>query len=215
MGYAVGDIVAAHTTEERTVVALLSPLRAALIDILRAKALRTLDTPIRLSSGEWSSDFIDGKVGLAAWKDLRVASEAIVETVAGAGLRFDAVGGPTLGADALAVGIAAMSDTEWFVVRKQPKRHGTQRWIEGSRVGTGSKLLLVDDVVTTGGSILEASRIVEETGAEIVAAVTLVDRSDSARPKLEERGIDYFPMATYRDLGINPVSLGVVARSAS
>ena len=56
---------------------------------------------MRLSSGEWSSYFVDAKEGLAAWSDLRVASEAIVETVAGAGLRFDAVGGPTLGADAL------------------------------------------------------------------------------------------------------------------
>ena len=66
------------------------------------------------------------------------------------GFRFDAVGGPTLGADALAVGIAAVSDTSWFVVRKEPKGHGTKRWIEGARLGPGVKTLLVDDVVTTG-----------------------------------------------------------------
>ena len=115
----------------------------------------------------------------------------------------------------LAVGIAAVSDTKWFVVRKQPKGHGTKRWIEGARVGPGDNLLLVDDVVTTGASILEAFHIVAETGAEIGAAATLVDRSDSARLKLEELGIAYFPMATYRDLGIKPVSLGVVASAAS
>ena len=188
-----------------------SPVREQLLEILCDKALRTLDKPVRLSAGGWSSHFIDGKEGLAAWRDLRVACQAIVETVHSAGFRFDAVGGPTLGADALAVGIAAVSDTSWFVVRKEPKGHGTKRWIEGARLGPGVRTLLVDDVVTTGGSILKALRVVEETGAEVVAAVTLVDRSDRARPKLEQRGTPYFPMATYGDLEIEPVTLGVVA----
>ena len=196
-------------------VGLRSTLREELLELLRAKALRALDRPVRLSSGGWSSHFVDGKEGLAAWGDLRVACRAIVEAVTAAGLRFDAVGGPTMGADALAVGIAAVSDTSWIMVRKEPKEHGTKRRIEGARIGLGTKILLVDDVVTTGGSILRALDIVEETGAEIVAAVTLVDRGDLARPKLEERGIAYFPMATYEDLDIEPVTFGVVASAAS
>lgn len=195
-------------------VGMRSSLREELLEILRSKALRALDQPVRLSSGGWSSHFVDGKEGLAAWRDLRVASRAIVESVADAGLRFDTVGGPTMGADALAVGIAAVSNTSWFMVRKEPKGHGTKRWIEGARIGPGVKALLVDDVVTTGGSILKAWQIVEETGAEIVAAVTLVDRGDLASDKLEELGIAYLPMATYADLGIEPVKYGVVVSAA-
>ena len=190
---------------------LSSPIREQLLEIIRTKALRSLDQPVRLSSGGWSSHFIDGKAGLAAWRDLEVACRAMVEAVADAGLRFDAAGGLTLGADALAVGIAAVSNTRWFVVRKEPKGHGTKRRIEGARVGPGVRTLLVDDVVTTGASIIKALDSIEETGAEVVAAVTLVDRSELARPKLEDRGLVYLPMATYRDLGIDPVTRGVLA----
>ena len=192
-----------------------SPLREQLHEILHAKALRSLKNPVRLSSGALSSHFIDGKKGLAAWRDLHVASQAIVETITDAGLSFDAVGGLTLGADALSVGVAAVSDTSWFVVRKDRKEHGTKRRIEGARIGPGTKILLVDDVVTTGGSILTALDIIEGSGADIVAAVTLVDRGERARAKLRERGVAYFPMATYEDLDIEPVTFGVVARAAS
>ena len=183
----------------------LSSLHEQLIEILRAKGLRRFDEPVRLASGEMSSDFIDGKAALAEWRDLRTASEAIVETVNNAGRRFNAVGGLTMGADALAVGIAAVSCSQWFFVRKEPKDRGTRRLIEGAQVEQGVKVLLVDDVVTTGGSILKAFEIVKETGAEVVAAVTLVDRSKLARPRFEKLGVGYFPMATYETLGIDPV----------
>ena len=108
-----------------------------------------------------------------------------------------------------------MSDTSWFVVRKARKDHGKKRRIEGARIRTGDKILLVDEVVTTGGSIFRALDTVVETGADVVAAVTLVDRGESAGRKLEDRGVPYFPMATYEDLGIEPVTFGVVATAAS
>ena len=170
---------------------------------------------MKLASGAWSSDFVDGKEALAAWRDLRIACEAIAETVHDAGHRFDAVGGLTMGADALAVGIAAVTDTRWFFVRKESKQRGTRRWVEGAQIGPGDRILLVDDVVTTGGSILRAFDIIQRTGAEVVAAVTLLDRSDLARPKFEDRGIDYFPMATYESLGIEPVNLEPVVAAAT
>lgn len=72
-------------------------------------------------------------------------------------------------------------------------------------------MLLVDDVVTSGGSIIKAyDRVREDTGAVIVAAATLVDRSELARPALASRGVPYFPMATYAELGIPPVGRGSV-----
>ena len=183
----------------------LSPLRRELLEILKERGYRRLDQPIRLASGAMSSDFIDGKEALAEWRHLRLACEAIVEAVAADGHRFDAVGGLTLGADALAVGIAAVHDCRWFFVRKEPKKRGTRRWVEGAQIGPGDTVLLVDDVVTTGGSIFKALDIVDQTGATTVAAVTLVDRSGLAGPQFEQRRIGYYPMITYDLLGIDPV----------
>jgi orotate phosphoribosyltransferase len=94
------------------------------------------------------------------------------------------------------------------LVRKEPKSRGTRRLIEGARIGSGDKVLLVDDVVTTGGSILKALSAIKETGAKVVAAVTLVDRGDHARPRFDGLGVPYFPMATYEDMNIDPVYFG-------
>ncbi|MXZ99955.1 MAG: orotate phosphoribosyltransferase, partial [Acidimicrobiaceae bacterium] len=90
---------------------------------------------------------------------------------------------------------------------------GTRRWVEGAQIGPGDTVLLVDDVVTTGGSIFKALDIVDQTGATTVAAVTLVDRSGLAGPQFEQRRIGYYPMITYDLLGIDPVE--PVAAAAS
>ena len=184
---------------------LLSPLRQDLLRILKQRGHRKLDEPIRLASGAWSSDFVDGKEALAEWRHLKLACEAIVEAVTADGHSFNVAGGLTMGADALSVGIAAVSDCRWFFIRKEAKQRGTRRWVEGAQIGPGDRVLLVEDVVTTGGSIFKALDIVDQTGAQTVAAVTLVDRSGLAGPQFEQRGIAYYPMATYESLGIDPV----------
>lgn len=182
--------------------------KVKLQELLKSKALRHLEAPVQLASGEWSSEFIDGKEALARYEDLEFACQAIVETVHARGITFRAVGGLTLGADALAVGVAAVCRGEWFFVRKTPKDRGTRRMIEGAQIGAGWTVFLVDDVVTTGGSILQAYEVIAETGAKVVGAATLVDRGDVAAAKFAELGVPYFPMATYRDLGIPPVGRG-------
>ena len=176
--------------------------RTKLREILRAKGLTELAEPVRLASGNYSRYFIDGKVALGAGDDLRLAAEAINERVTAASVNFDAVGGLTLGADALCAAIAVVSGANWFIVRKEAKGRGTNRLVEGTRIGEGSRVLLIDDIVTTGGSILKAYESVQATGAEVVAAVTLADRGDDARRSFDERGVPYFPMATYHDMGI-------------
>lgn len=176
-----------------------------LIELLREQGLRRLPAPVQLASGEMSEYFVDGKEALAHYDDLEVACTEIVQRVRGAGIDFEAAGGLTLGADALAVGIAAVARCRWFFVRKEPKSRGTRRLVEGAQIGQGSRVLLVDDVVTTGGSILQAYEAVTGVGATVVAAVTLVDRGDAARQSFAELDVPYFPMATYHDLGIPPV----------
>lgn len=181
-----------------------SPLPAveAARAILVAKAIQHFDEPIELASGKMSNLFIDGKAGLAEAADLKVACEAIAALVAEAGITFDAVGGPTLGADHLAVGTAMITDSSWFIVRKEPKGRGTGRQIEGAFVGAGVKVLVVEDIVSTGGSLLKAVDVITKTGATIVAAATLIDRGQAASVEFADRNIPYFTIGTYADFDL-------------
>jgi orotate phosphoribosyltransferase len=110
-----------------------------------------------------------------------------------------------MGADQFAHGVAVVTGCEWFVVRKEPKGRGTNKVVEGGTVGAGVRVLLVDDIVTTGGSIQKAYECVVGLGAEVVLACTVVDRGDVAARFFAERGVPYEPLLTYRDLDIPPV----------
>lgn len=179
--------------------------RAELIDLICKRGLIKRTEPFRLSSGELSYDYIDGKLVVADGEGMKLAANAILALADAHDAHFNVVGGLTMGADALAHGIALVGNCGWFTVRKQRKEHGKQRQIEGTELGSSSRVLLVDDVVSTGGSILEALDAVQATGASVVLAVTLVDRGDHAAGRFRERGIAYEPVATYSELGIEPV----------
>ena len=104
------------------------------------------------------------------------------------------VGGMTMGADPLASAVSLMSHLAQqplhaFYVRKEPKGHGTNRWIEGLfGVPPGARLAMVEDVVTTGGSTLKAIERVEEAGYGVEAVAALVDRQEGGKEALEARG---------------------------
>ena len=186
-----------------------------LLEILRTKGLTELPEAVQLASGNYSRYFIDGKVALGAGDDLRLAAEAITERVAAADVGYDSVGGLTLGADALSAAIAVVSGASWFIVRKEAKGRGTNRLVEGTRIGEGNRILLIDDIVTTGGSILKAYESVQATGAQVVAAVTLADRGDDARRSFDELSVPYFPMATYKDMGIPAIGTETASAAAT
>lgn len=187
-----------------------APSTAELVDatvsLLQAKAVLELDEPIELASGQMSDRFVDGKAGLASAPDLRLACAAIAAILDDEAIEFDAAGGMTLGADHLAVGMALATDRSWFFVRKEPKSRGTARQIEGAAVGPGVRVLVVEDAVSTGGSMFQAIDVIDATGATIVAAATLIDRGGGAVAAMAERGIPYFPIATHVDLGMPPVA---------
>ncbi len=181
----------------------MSGLTAQIAEIVKARGVRHFDEPVKLASGGTSQDFIDGKAALARGADLELACRAVLEAVQG--IEFDAVGGLTMGADQFAHVVAVLADREWFVVRKEPKNRGTNQLVEGATVDAGTRVLLVDDVVTTGGSIQKAHAAVAGLGAAVVAAVTLVDRGEVARQYFADLGVPYFSVLTYRDLGIAPI----------
>lgn len=179
--------------------------REQLLEIVRERGFLEWEEPRQLASGEMSRFFVDGKAALARGADLELACRALIEQVEGADIDFDAVGGLTLGADHFSHGVAIVGHKDWFVVRKAAKGRGTNRRIEGCALGNGTRVLLVDDVVSTGGSIQDAYHAIAETGAQVVAAVTLIDRGDVAAAFFATAGVPYFPLLTYTMLGIPPV----------
>lgn len=170
--------------------------------------LQRLPEPIQLASGEMSRDFIDGKLAVADPDNLAFIGETMAAAARESGVEFDAVGGLVLGAVPFTFAIAHAAHCRWFLIRKEPKGRGTNQWVEGARIETGCRVLLVDDVVTTGGSIRRAHERVIDQGGVVVFATTLVDRGDEASAFFESAHVPYAPMLDYRDLDIEPVGRG-------
>ncbi len=169
------------------------------------EVLLRLPEPIRLASGEMSRDFIDAKLAVDDADDLSFVAAAMFGAACQVGAQFDAVGGLVLGAAPFALAVAQAARCKWFLVRKEPKGRGTNLWIEGARIGPGTRVMLVDDVVTTGGSIRRAYEQVTAEGVEVTFATTLVDRGEESAEFFRSVGVAYVPMLTYGDLDIEAV----------
>jgi orotate phosphoribosyltransferase len=119
---------------------------------------------------------------------------------------YEAVGGLTLGADPVATSVlhSAAADgvpIDCFVVRKETKKHGMQRLVEGPDIA-GRPVLVVEDTSTTGGSVLTAVRSVREAGGEIVGVAAVVDRDTGARQAIEAEGLAYRAVLGLADLDL-------------
>jgi orotate phosphoribosyltransferase len=183
--------------------ALDAQVRSQLATLVREHGYERRQEPFQLTSGGWSHDYIDGKHAVAGGAQLRLVCQAVIDIVAEP---FDAVGGPTMGADAMAHGVALLSGAAWFSVRKEPKGHGRQAWVEGTRLAPGDRVVFVEDVSSTGASLLRAIDRVLELGVVPVAAVTLLDRSPVVARRFAEKGIRYQPLLTWAEIGIDPLS---------
>ncbi len=155
-----------------------------------------------LSSGRTSSFYLDAKQVTYHPEGVGPVGRAVLAIAREFGA--EAVGGPTMGADAIvAATVWASKDTDapltGFVVRKEGKRHGLQKWIEGVSP-EGRRVALVEDVVTTGGSVLRAVEAVRDAGAEVAVVVALVDREEGGREALEEAGIPFRAVATLSEV---------------
>ena len=131
---------------------------------------------VTLSSGRTAQYYVDARRALMRPAGFRAAGELIAATATQVGA--DAVGGPVMAAIPLACAAIAVPGGDGlvgFFVRKERKSHGLQRWVEGP-VEAGTKCLVVEDTVTTGGSTVEAIERMREEGLEIVGALVVVDR---------------------------------------
>lgn len=183
----------------------LRTARNEVIELLKAKAVIRLDEPALLSSGERSRSFVDVKAALADGRDLSRVCETIMACAQVCGFRFNAVGGPLLGAVPISAVIAVATQCQWFAVRPEPKQRGLRRQIEGVTLGGSDKVLLIEDVVTTGATALSAVDAVQSTDAWVVGVVAVVDRAGTAAAEFTARAIPYFSLAYHEELGIDPV----------
>jgi orotate phosphoribosyltransferase len=162
----------------------LAAKRTRLLELLRAKAFQ--EREVVLSSGRTSNFYIDCKqVSLDAEGAYLIGElfHAVIEEVAPQAV---AVGGLTLGADPVATATSVVSFQHGrpraaFIVRKEPKGHGTNQWIESTRLPPGAAVVIVEDVVTTGASTLKAIERARLAGLSVVHAIGLVDRLEGGR----------------------------------
>ena len=151
----------------------LSPPRERLVSELREHAL--VIGRVTLTSGREADYYVDAKRAILRPPGFAVLGELVAQ--AARELDASAVGGLTMGADPVACSaLAAGADVKAFFVRKERKAHGLQRWIEGPPLAPGERCLIVEDVVTTGGSTLQAIEAVQAEGHVVAGVVTVLDR---------------------------------------
>lgn len=178
--------------------------RDRLIELFRQRALKFGD--FTLASGKKSTYYLDGKQITLHSEGLKLVSEGLLDLLSD--VSFTAFGGMTIGADPIVGGVltaAAARDRELigFLVRKEPKGHGTQRYIEGP-LTPGQSVVVVDDVVTTGGSALQAVDRVQEFGATVVGVVGVIDRCEGGAAAFAARNLPFRSLLSIRDFGITP-----------
>ena len=157
---------------------------------------------VTLSSGQTAQYYVDAKRALLRPPAFRAVGELIAAEAAERGAT--AVGGMTMGADPLAsaaIGADAGDGLVAFFVRKEKKQHGLQRWIEGPVLDPGTRCLVVEDVVTTGGSTVRAIERILEEGHEVAGVVSVVDRLAGGAEAIEKAGgAPYRPLVTIDEL---------------
>jgi orotate phosphoribosyltransferase len=177
----------------------MADARETLVEELREHAL--VIGEVTLTSGRTAQYYVDAKrailqpAGFAALGELvRAEAERTGAT---------AVGGMTMGADPVAcAALAAGAPVKAFFVRKERKRHGLQRWMEGPPLRPGERCLIVEDVVTTGGSTVQAIERVREEGFEVAGVTSVLDRLAGGAEAIEAaaNGAAYRPLTTIDDV---------------
>jgi orotate phosphoribosyltransferase len=193
----------------------MTPHEERLLELLRQRSL-TLGE-FRLASGGTSNYYIDGKMTEVYSEGAFLIGQVLYERTKD--LNIDAIGGLEVGAVPLTTAAVLVYHThgrqmEGFWVRNEPKRHGTRKLIEGS-LREGSRVVILDDVITRGESALKAVKEVRGLGCEVVLVTALVDRLAGARELFRSEGISCFePVFTIRDLGVS-VDEGTTASGTS
>jgi orotate phosphoribosyltransferase len=177
--------------------------RSRLLEILRTLSFER--RKVILASGRESDFYIDCKRTTLTAEGHVLVGRLLFDRVRKLQPLVRGVGGLTLGADPIASAIALTSFLEGepvdaYVVRKEPKGHGTGQWIEGRKtIPDGSRVVVIEDVVTTGGSALKAIERCRAERLEPVACLALVDRAEGGREAIEAQGVPLQSLFERRD----------------
>jgi orotate phosphoribosyltransferase len=167
-------------------------MKNRLIDLIIEKAFKYSKEPVfKLVSGRMSNYYFNCKAVTLHPEGMYLTGNLIFDLIKNTEAK--GIGGLTLGADPIAYAVAYTSylkerPVEAFVVRKTPKSHGTMQWIEGN-IARGDQVVIVDDVITTGKSTLEAITRAKDAGLQIVKVIALIDRQEGGREAVEESGL--------------------------
>ena len=189
-------------------------MRQRLLTILCQQAY--FRQPVILSSGKESQYYIDCRRVTLSAEGAFLTARLLLAALAGTGVQ--AIGGLTLGADPLVAAVAAMSfaagePVQGFIIRKEAKKHGQRRSMEGPELPAGTAVAIVDDVATTGGSLVTAiERVRQETDWQIARVLCLVDRQEGARARVAQAGHELFALFTAQELADHWESLVTTGR---
>lgn len=159
-----------------------------------------------LASGQRSSYYIDARKTTMSSAGLAVIGRLGLEAIRARGWSPNSVGGLTMGADPVAYAIARASQdggpvVDAFSVRKAPKGHGTNRRVEGN-FGAGTKVVVTEDVITSGGSALQAIEVIRAEGGIVLGVLAVVDREQGGRDAIAAAGYDVVAITTISFLGV-------------
>ncbi|HXV28489.1 MAG TPA: orotate phosphoribosyltransferase [bacterium] len=176
-------------------------LKEELLKLIKAKAVVRGERT--LASGQKTDFYIDGKQITLDPQGILLTAKLIIALLQGT--QADAIGGPTIGADPIAAAVSLLSSQtghplKAFIVRKEAKKHGMQKMIEGPLIQEGDRVIMVEDVITTGGSVLNAIQEIEKLKAKVVKVICLVDRNQGAEGILSR--YQYSPIFALGDLGL-------------
>jgi orotate phosphoribosyltransferase len=160
----------------------------------------------KLSSGRESDFYIDGKQTTLSAEGAYLCGKLIYELLKEHPQPIGAVGGMTLGADPIVTAVSIYSFLQEnpipaFIVRKEPKKHGTEEYIEGKKnLPEGTNVVLVEDVVTTGGTLIQVIERVKKQGLDVGLVVTVVDRQEGGAEVLREYGYEMKSIFTREEI---------------
>jgi orotate phosphoribosyltransferase len=156
-----------------------------------------------LSSGKQSSYYIDARTVTLNPEGAFYAA-AIILSMLETKPEIKAIGGPTIGADPIVGSIAAVSfinkiPLKTFILRKTPKAHGKRRQIEGPDIETGSSVAIIDDVATTGSSLIDSVNILSQGGILVKEAIVIIDREEGAGESLNKLNVNFSSIFKAKD----------------